>query len=168
MHPSIDLQTVPLECAPPRFQATTRVLGCPAPETVAAIVAGMNRPDFQDPRHEFGLQGEELAIMHFRDAGWSIEAHRFRVGRNELDLVVRRGCLVAFVEVKARHGHGFGQGREAIGWRKRQSLGRVAEVWRLRHGRVGDLYRFDVVDIDYRHATGPQLHHIEDAWRLNA
>ncbi|MEO8636711.1 MAG: YraN family protein [Gemmatimonadales bacterium] len=123
--------------------------------------------DWADPRHRLGLEGEELAVIHFRDAGWTIVAHRFRVGRNELDLVVRRGSLVAFVEVKTRHGHAFGRGREAIGWRKRQALGRVAEVWRLRHGRAGDLYRFDVVEIDCRRAVGPQLCHIEDAWRLN-
>lgn len=123
--------------------------------------------DWADPRHRLGLEGEELAILHFCDAGWRVEAHRFRVGRNELDLVVRRGPLVAFVEVKTRHGQAFGRGREAIGWRKRQALGRVAEVWRLRHGRAGDFYRFDVVEIDCRRAGGSQLVHIEDAWRLN-
>ena len=34
--------------------------------------------------------------------GWQVEAHRFRIGRHDLDLIVRRGRLVAFVEVKTR------------------------------------------------------------------
>ena len=98
-------------------------------------------------------------------AGWRIEAHRFRVGHNDLDLVIRRGPLVAFVEVKTRRGDRFGSGRESIGWRKRQVLARVAEVWRLRFGRGGDSYRFDVVEVDVRGGGPPRVLHIPDAWR---
>ena len=98
--------------------------------------------------------------------GWTVEAHRFRVGRHELDLVARRGRLVAFVEVKTRRGGRFGEGREAIGWRKRAALSGVAEAWRQRHGRQDDLYRFDVVEVRAR-ASGapPEVIHLEDAWR---
>jgi putative endonuclease len=119
-----------------------------------------------DPRHRLGLEGEQAAIRHLADRGWSIEAHRFRVGRQELDLVARRGTLVAFVEVKTRRGEGFGAGREAIGWRKRQALGRAAEAWRLRHGRPGDVYRFDVVEVGRGAGGKGRLVHVEDAWRL--
>lgn len=119
-----------------------------------------------DPRHRLGLQGEEAAIEYLTARGWSVSAHRFRVGREELDLVVRRGRVVAFVEVKTRQGAGYGAGREAIGWRKRRALGRVAEAWRLRHGRPGDLYRFDVVEVSWSSGTGPTVVHLEDAWRL--
>lgn len=96
--------------------------------------------------------------------GWEIEAHRFRMGRFELDLVVRRGSLVAFVEVKTRRGTGFGVGREAVGWRKRQAIACAAEAWRQRHGKPGDTYRFDVVEVDTQ--GGGRLEHIEDAWRI--
>ena len=34
--------------------------------------------------------------------GWQIEGHRFRLGHHDVDVVARRGPLVAFVEVKAR------------------------------------------------------------------
>jgi putative endonuclease len=124
--------------------------------------------EWTDPRHRLGLEGEHSAIAFLTAGGWTIEAHRFRVGRHELDLVARRGSLVAFVEVKTRRGDGYGAGREAIGWRKRQALGRVADVWRLRHGRAGDVYRFDVVEVLGK--AGPRgstrLVHVADAWRL--
>lgn len=121
-----------------------------------------------DPRHRLGLQGEEVAIAHLTARGWTIAGHRFRIGRQELDLIARRGTLVAFVEVKTRRGEGYGAGREAIGWRKRQAIGRVAEAWRLRHGRGGETYRFDVVEVLLRSARngGNRLVHLEDAWRL--
>ncbi len=105
-------------------------------------------------------------MRYCREAGWQVEAHRFRVGHNDLDLVVRQGALVAFVEVKTRQGHGFGAGVEAIGWRKRRVLARLAEVWRLRHGRAADGYRFDVVEVRWGRARGPAVVHLPDAWRI--
>jgi putative endonuclease len=119
-----------------------------------------------DPRHQLGFDGERAAIGYLNAAGYVVLAHRFRVGRNDLDLVIRRGALVAFVEVKTRTGAGYGPGRESIGWRKRQALGRVAEVWRLRYGAPGDTYRFDVVEVVRTRAGGFRVNHIEDAWRL--
>lgn len=120
-----------------------------------------------DPRHRLGLDGEAEAIDYLVAEGWQVLAHRFRVGRNDLDLVARRGSLVAFIEVKTRRGDGFGQGREAVGWRKRLALGRVAEVWRLRYGLPEDVFRFDVVEIVHTSAGESHIQHLEDAWRLS-
>jgi putative endonuclease len=118
-----------------------------------------------DPRHRLGFRGEEAAIGYLTAEGWIVLAHRFRVGRNDLDLVIRRGGLVAFVEVKTRTGPAYGPGRLAIGWRKRRALGRIAEAWRERYGAPGDRYRFDVVEV-VRCEGETQVEHIEDAWRL--
>jgi putative endonuclease len=95
-----------------------------------------------------------------------VEAHRFRLGRHELDLVIRRGNHVVFVEVKTRRGQDYGTGRQAVGWRKRQALGRVAEAWRLRYGQPEDTYRFDVIEVTPRPGRPPAIQHLEDAWRL--
>jgi putative endonuclease len=123
---------------------------------------------FEDPRQRLGLQGEEAAMAYLAGQGWSIEAHRFRMGRLEIDLVARLGALVAFVEVKTRRGNAYGAACEAIGWRKRQAIGRVAEAWRHRKGRVGDTYRFDVIEVLLQPTRfgGNRVNHIPDAWRL--
>jgi putative endonuclease len=97
--------------------------------------------------------------------GWHIEAHRFRLGRHDLDLVARCGRLVAFVEVKTRRSSGFGTPLEAVGPRKRAILGRVAETWRLRHGRPGELYRFDLISVLEQDGS-VVVGHLTDAWRL--
>ncbi len=123
-------------------------------------------PDtWTDPRHRLGLSGEEDAIGYLLAGGWQVEAHRFRVGRNDLDLVARRGTLVAFIEVKTRRGGEMGPGRLAVGWRKRRTLERVAEVWRLRYGRPGDVYRFDVIEVVPQTDDASRIEHLEDAWR---
>jgi len=49
---------------------------------------------------------------------------RFR--RKELDLVVRRGALIAFVPVKGRRTHDYGRPVEAVTRRKRREIESVA------------------------------------------
>jgi len=123
--------------------------------------------EWTDPRHRRGYAGEKAAISHLLKLGWRIEAHRFRLGHHDLDVVARLGSLVAFIEVKTRRSSRFGQAVEAVGARKQAVMARLAELWRLRFGLPGDRYRFDVIAIDEggESSTSPQLTHIEDAWR---
>lgn len=120
---------------------------------------------WEDPRQRLGLWGEQVALAYLTDRGWAVEAHRFRFGRQEIDLIVRHTDLVAFVEVKTRRSAEFGSGLEAVDWRKRRVLARVAGVWSLRHGRPSDAYRFDVIGIEQYGKGQVQITHIEDAWR---
>ncbi len=119
----------------------------------------------RDPRHARGLTGELAAAEHLRRAGWTLEAHRYRLGRAEVDLVVRREHDVAFVEVKTRRSLRCGRPAEAVTWRKRRTIARVGAVWALRHGRFGDRYRFDVVEVYERGGVVVEVRHLEDAWR---
>jgi putative endonuclease len=111
-----------------------------------------------------GVRGEKDVLAHLVSFGWRIEAHRFRAGRHDIDLVIRRGTLVAFVEVKTRSTDGFGSGVESVTWKKRRALAWAAAVWIARHGQPRDRYRFDVVAVRSS-STGPRVEHLEDAWR---
>ncbi|HET9985513.1 MAG TPA: YraN family protein [Longimicrobiales bacterium] len=115
--------------------------------------------------HDFGRRGEALAAEHLEARGWTILARNFRLGRNEVDLVARRGRVVAFIEVKSRSGHGFGHPLDAITRSKRREIERVARAWMARYGRPGDVYRFDAVAVVGRPMDAPELLHVEDAWR---
>jgi putative endonuclease len=123
--------------------------------------------DWQDARQVLGLEGERLAIAFLTSCGWSIEAHRFKLGRHDVDLVIRKGRTVAFVEVKTRRSGVCGSGLEAVSRRKQRDIARVARVWLLRHGRPDDEYRFDLVAVEAG-CSAPAIEHVPDAWRLES
>ena len=116
--------------------------------------------DWSDERHRLGVAAEERAIGYLRSRGWTVVAHRFRAGRVEIDLVARRGALVAFIEVKSRRGDGFGSPLEAVTGAKRRELVKASRVWVDRCGRPSDIYRFDCIAIQNN-----ELQHAEDAFR---
>lgn len=113
------------------------------------------------------MLGERIAERWLRRQGYRVLARRFRSGHRDLDLVVERDGVVAFVEVKARRGWGLGDPLEAVRWRKRRELARSAWVWIDRHGRAGQSYRFDVVAVVL--AEGRVLvRHVPDAFTVDA
>lgn len=113
-----------------------------------------------------GRWGEDLAARYLRARGWSILARNYRFGRREVDLVVRRDDLVAFVEVKARSARGYGHPLEAITRLKRREVEAVATHFLASHGLDGVDVRFDAVAVYYRpDSRYASLEHVEDAWR---
>lgn len=72
-----------------------------------------------------------------------------RAGGNELDLIVRRGRVLRFVEVKERAGDGFGGAAAAVGAEKQRRVRRAAQAWLAAHPECGSLEpRFDVVAVE--------------------
>lgn len=116
--------------------------------------------------HRLGTRGESIAAAHLESAGWRVLARNWRFGHGEIDLIVRRGRTVAFVEVKTRARLCWGHPLHAIDPRKRQEIERVARVWLDRHGRLGDELRFDAVAVYRDDAGALRVEHVEDAWRL--
>ena len=123
-----------------------------------------NPQTWSDPRHRLGVEGERVAIAYLVRAGWSILAHRFRMGRPEIDVVARKGLVVAFVEVKTRWGRSFGSPLEAVTWAKQREIVRVASAWIDRHPLPGVTYRFDVIGVMFEKGR-PHIEHVQDAFR---
>lgn len=126
--------------------------------------SGKPASEWKDPRHRRGYAGERAALAYLVRQGWRIEAHRFRLGHHDLDIVARRRGLVAFVEVKSWDSRRFGNPLEGVGGRKQRIIARVAELWRARFGRPEDQFRFDVIAVTGVESTCPQITHIEGAW----
>jgi len=101
--------------------------------------------------HEFGRAAERLAAAFLQAKGYRLVAANQRVGRGEIDLIVRRLGVLAFVEVKARRTRSCGAPEEAVGVRKRRQVVRLAELWlaaRPHALRGVSEVRFDIVAVD--------------------
>lgn len=119
-----------------------------------------------NPAHVLGRWGEGRAARFLQRRGWKVLARNYRFGRREVDLVVRRDDVVAFVEVKTRAGRGFGLPQEAITALKRREIEAVATHFLCRHRLEDVSVRFDAVAIQVdRELRVARLEHVEDAWR---
>jgi len=91
-----------------------------------------------------GRQAEALCAWRLRLAGYRILARGWRSPVGEIDLIARRGRVVAFVEVKARGE--TAAGLEAVGRRKRARVMRAAQAFLKARPELAPFSpRFDVM-----------------------
>lgn len=90
-----------------------------------------------------GRRGEWLAACYLRLKGWRVLAQRVKTPRGEIDLVVRRGRILAFVEVKWRR-HEQDLALAIDDFRLRRVMA-AAEAVAHRWLRPGDDIRIDVL-----------------------
>jgi putative endonuclease len=94
-----------------------------------------------------GRSGEDMVARIYRKAGYAIVARNVRLPGGEVDLIVRRGSLLVFCEVKTRTTDRFGQPSEAVNPRKRARVRRLAGRWLRANPMPGVKVRFDVVSV---------------------
>jgi len=108
----------------------------------------------------WGRRGERLAALWLCAKGYRILARHWRAAGAEIDLIVRRGSLLAAVEVKARPD--AATAATALGEAQRRRIARAARAFLGRHPELAGLdLRFDVVLV----VPGRRPRHIIDAWR---
>lgn len=114
-----------------------------------------------------GAAVEAAALAYLLQSGLQgIAANaNFRFG--ELDLVMRDGATVVFVEVRYRRDARFGGGAASIDRNKRRKLVHAAQAFLATHRQFTDApCRFDVIDADGDPAA-PRLNWIRDAFRAD-
>ncbi len=111
-----------------------------------------------------GAWAEELACRHLLDNGLVLLERNYRYRRGEIDLVMRDGATIAFIEVRMRSRDDFGSGAESVDERKQRRVRWTAEHYLQRHGNSRTVCRFDVVSIA-RDGEAHTLSWIRDAFR---
>jgi putative endonuclease len=111
-----------------------------------------------------GRHFEALAEALLKKRGWRVLDRNVSFRRKEIDLVVERDGLVAFVEVKGRSGPTFGHPLEAIPWRKRRKISVAAKAWIAASDFSARSYRFDAVSVRIMPGGAVELEHVEGAW----
>lgn len=106
-----------------------------------------------------GRAAELFCLWHLRLRGYRILARRFRVPSGEIDLIARRGKVLAAIEVKARPS--LSAAGKSISLRQRRRVARALDHFiALRPELAGLALRFDVMLVTPRRLP----RHLTDAW----
>lgn len=111
-----------------------------------------------------GVSGEEAVAQWYQSAGYEVLDRNWRVRQGELDLVVGKGRLVVFCEVKSRSSDRFGAPAEAVTRTKRQRVRLLAAQWLDAQPRPAGELRFDVACVTGPPGTDPVIEIIEGAF----
>lgn len=111
-----------------------------------------------------GEEGERLAESFLRRRGLKTLARRFHAPTGELDLVMREGRTIVFVEVKTLVSRAAKDPQDQVTHAKRQKLALTAE-WFLRQQRLDDApCRFDVVSVILPDDGAAAIEHFPNAF----
>lgn len=114
-------------------------------------------------RAQAGVLGEQVAVEHLESLGYEVVARNWRDRRGELDVVVRRGPWLVFVEVRARRGAGAAP-EQTVRAGKRARVVAAARRWVAQQPEAlveGLWLRFDVVGV---RLPGREVTHLEGAF----
>lgn len=94
------------------------------------------------PNHLIGQEGEDLALKYLIKLGYKLIHRNWRSkhrGFGEIDLVMTKGVIIVFVEVKYRREHGcFGNASYAIDEKKMKTLYRTGEQYLIENEKPLD------------------------------
>ncbi|MBT8080317.1 MAG: YraN family protein [Gammaproteobacteria bacterium] len=115
-----------------------------------------------------GSAGEQRALEYLRSRGLRLLVRNFRCRLGEIDLVMRDGDVLVFVEVRCRRRNARVSAAESVDLRKQRKLVRAARMFL----RLEDRYarwpaRFDVVACVLTPRGTGDVHWIPDAFRLD-
>ena len=79
-----------------------------------------------DPRHRLGREGERLAERFLRLHGLKTVTRHFNTPVGELDLIMRAGETLVFIEVKTRRDRKYADPQEAVRRDKQRRMTRAA------------------------------------------
>lgn len=105
-----------------------------------------------------GIRGENAAAEFLVEKGYEIVARNYRYGRAEIDLIVKKGNWLVFVEVKTRSKCDFGFPEEFVDRAKEENVLKAAEEYTYSINWDGNV-RYDIISM-----LGTEIVHFEDAF----
>lgn len=101
-----------------------------------------------------GLAAEKAAALFLQQQGLSLLTQNYSCRYGEIDLVMREGHTLVFIEVRLRSNRGFTSAADSIDQRKQQKLIRVAQFY-LQSQNLNTPCRFDAILFDNNEYQSP-------------
>ena len=115
-----------------------------------------------------GDRGEAAVAEYLAQKGRAILERKYRTPAGEIDLIVRDGRTLAFVEVKTRKSERYGRPGAAVGKEKQRRIIRGA-LWYMNRTRGGELppCRFDVAEVYAPAGSAWRVRYLENAFEAD-
>ncbi|MBO5176084.1 MAG: YraN family protein [Lachnospiraceae bacterium] len=114
-------------------------------------------------RRSLGTEKEKLAVRYLEEQGATVLAKNFYFRGGELDLIIKDGEYVCFVEVKYRKSMSFGTPEAAVTTAKQRKIIHGARLFLYQNHYGSDTpCRFDVISVYQEEITW-----IKNAFELN-
>lgn len=107
---------------------------------------------------KIGDKGEKRACNFLIEQGYLILEKNYRYKRAEIDIIAKKGDLIAFIEVKYRKNIDFGNPEDFVGEKKEELILMAADEYTYQN-KWDRAIRFDIIAI-----TGREIEHFEDAF----
>ena len=113
-----------------------------------------------------GFVAEDLVARTLVARGWMVLERNVRIGKLEIDLLVRKEDVVAIVEVRGRRASGWQDPLDTIDREKRRRLARGARgLWsrRFAKDRTIRVLRIDIAGVTWTPEGEPKIEIVEGA-----
>ena len=112
---------------------------------------------------EVGNDGEKRACDYLLSAGYEILERNWNTKTGEIDIIVKKGETLVFVEVKTLPNATSDMLSSVLGKQKQKRIVKTAKHFMLKHRQYSNSYvRFDVIVLDMQGL--PPVYHIENAF----
>lgn len=115
-------------------------------------------------RKSIGKEAETLVENYFRKENFEILARNYRAKTGEIDLIVKKGETLVFVEIKSELSSKSFFPEEKVDVRKQEKIKRTAEIFLLKNfqklSKIKEI-RFDVVVVSLEKG---EIRHYEGAF----
>lgn len=96
-----------------------------------------------------GFLAERRAEKFLKKQGLKLIERNFRAKCGEIDLIMRDGSELIFVEVRSRSYDDFGSAQESVDYKKQSKIINTANIYLQKYKLMDSIdYRFDIVAIN--------------------
>jgi putative endonuclease len=123
----------------------------------------------RETSHEKGQRAEQLACRYLQTQGLRLAQRNYRCRLGEIDLVMKDGESLIFVEVRCRRNGRFGSAMDSVTPTKQARIIAAAQHYlQQAEGAQGKPCRFDVVGIAPEQKGVNGIIWLQDAFRLDS